>query len=186
MNIHKTHSRLDLIELINTIDIPLVFSHVDNKKDIHNKLSNLFCDASKHKPFIYPNVYKIKTYIDLKVYLERPNPKKSLTVKEKKDIMKICKHIIFYCKNNKCIEISEYYNDTQQIIDDMNYIKQWGDIPSVRRCCKLMNQGLDDDQKYIPLISPQTQLKLNEKIKHKPVIPSGIIISKGHHIVKFN
>ena len=84
MNIHKTHSRLDLIELINTIDIPIVFSHVDNKKDIHRKITDLFLDTSLQKPLYSPNVYKINTYTDLRFYLEKANPKKQLSVKEKK------------------------------------------------------------------------------------------------------
>ena len=37
MLIHKTHSRMDLIDIINTLDIPIIFSHVDNKKSIHEK-----------------------------------------------------------------------------------------------------------------------------------------------------
>ena len=46
----------------------------------------------------------------------------------------------------------------------MDFIKQFGDIPSVRRCCRLMNQ----DQKFSnytfkPLISPQVQKELDEK-----------------------
>ena len=184
MNPHKSHSRLDLIELINTINIPVVFSHVDTKKDIQKKVSDLM-NSKKHKPITYPNVYKIKTYTDLKVYLEKPNPKKQLSVKEKKDIMKICKHIIFYCKQDKILAMSDYYNDYQQIKDDMDYIKQWGDIPSVRRCCKLMNKGLSQDDKFIPLISPQVQLKINEKIQSKPKIPQTIKIRRDDFVVVF-
>lgn len=185
MKIDKTHSRLDLIELINTIDIPIVFSHVDNKKDIHRKITDLFLDTSLQKPLYSPNVYKINTYTDLRFYLEKANPKKQLSVKERKEIMKICKHIIFYCKNGKCLEYSDYYNDQQQLKDDMDYIKRWGDIPSVRRCCRLMNDGLKEHEQYIPLVSPQVQLIINNKIKSKPHIPTTIIIHKGPHTISF-
>jgi len=46
----------------------------------------------------------------------------------------------------------------------MDYIKQFGDIPSVRRCCKL----LKDDLKILPTtfkpyISPQVQKTLDDK-----------------------
>ena len=116
MIIDKTHSKLDLIQLINTINIPVVFSHPELQK-----------------PLYIPNVYKINSYTDLKCYLERINPRKTLTVKQKQNILKICKNIISYCNNGKNVEYSEYYNDQQQIKDDMDYIKQWGDIPSVRR-----------------------------------------------------
>ena len=38
MMLHKTHSRMDLIDIINTLDIPIIFSHDDNKKSIHSKV----------------------------------------------------------------------------------------------------------------------------------------------------
>ena len=40
--INKTHSKTDLIELINTINLPVVFGHQDNKKSIQNKLLKAF------------------------------------------------------------------------------------------------------------------------------------------------
>ena len=36
--INKTHSKLDLIELIVDLDLPIVYSHQDAKKDIQIKL----------------------------------------------------------------------------------------------------------------------------------------------------
>lgn len=185
MKIHKSHSRLDLIELINTIDIPIVFSHVDNKASIQEKLKDIICNESKQKVLSSPNVYKINNYTDLKCYLDKPNPKKILSVKEKKQIMLICKHIIFYCRNGKCLEFSEYYNDEKQIYDDMDYIKQWGDIPSVRRCCKLMNIDLKEQDHFIPLVSPQIQLTLNKKTTDKPTVVPSIIVNKGTFVVSF-
>ncbi len=77
----------------------------------------------------------------MKYYIINKNPKKTLTIKEKNDVMKICKNIIHYCNNGELIELSAYYNDKQQIHDDMLYIIQFGDIPSVRRCCKIWKKG---------------------------------------------
>ncbi len=46
----------------------------------------------------------------------------------------------------------------------MDLIKQFGDIPSVRRCCRLMNEDIKaGGRKFNPLISPQVQKDLNEK-----------------------
>ena len=79
--IHKSHSKNDLIDLINTIDIPVVFSHQNNKKDIQEKLDvYLKTDIDKT---LDPNVYKINSKRELILYLKNPNPKKSLNVKEK-------------------------------------------------------------------------------------------------------
>ena len=80
--IHKTHSKTDLIELINTLDLPVINSHQDNKKSIQLKLLQVL---GKDLTFT-DNVYKIHNTNELRAYLMNTNPKKSLNVKEKKDL----------------------------------------------------------------------------------------------------
>jgi hypothetical protein len=161
--IHKTHSKNDLIDLINHLGLPVVFSHQDNKKDIQDKIKVAMREELKIKD----NHFKIEDKDQLIVYLSNQNPKKTLTTKEKNDVMNIAKFIINYCKCGYDLECSKY-NDIKEIIDDMDYIKQFGDIPSVRRCCKL----LKDDVKlsginFKPYISPQVQKTLDDKKVHK-------------------
>ena len=160
MIINKTHSKTDLIELINDIGLPIVFSHQDNKRDIHAKYQEVF----KKSFTIKPNFYKIETIDGLKNYLENTNPKKTLSIKEKQNVMLLCKHIINYCKNGYDIGSSKY-DGAKELQDDMDFIKQFGDIPSVRRCCKLMNDDFHfGGINFKPYISPQTQKVLDEKV----------------------
>ena len=186
MFIDKSHSRNDLIDLINTLNLPVVFSHVDNKKNIQDKLVDLIQNKKNHKPFDTNTVYNIKSYTELMGYLKAMNPKKLLSVKEKADIMILCKHIISYCNLGYKIELSTYYNNKQDIIDDMNYIKQFGDIPSVRRCCKLMNKDQKQDEYFIPKISPQIQKKLNDKVYTQQKIYGKLKVEKGEFTVTFS
>jgi len=159
MIIDKSHSKTDLIDLINDLDLPIVHSHQDNKKDLQDKF--IACMNENFK--IKDNFYEIKTKQQLIDYLQNKNPKKILSIKEKQDVMKICKKIIRYCKINYDITMTDY-NDHQAIIDDMDYIKQFGDIPSVRRCCRLMNQDINMKKlTFNPLISPQVKKDLEEK-----------------------
>tara|TARA_R110000823_G_scaffold314455_1_gene443656 strand:+ start:11941 stop:12504 length:564 start_codon:yes stop_codon:yes gene_type:complete len=159
MLIHKSHSKTDLIELINLLELPIVFSHQDNKKDIQDKLNDLLNENFKIKD----NYYNIENKTLLKTYLSEHNPKKILTTKEKNNVMNIAKYIIQYTKSNYCLENSKY-NSYQEIQDDMDYIKQFGDIPSVRRCCRLLNLDINfANIVFKPLISPQVQLELEEK-----------------------
>ena len=75
--------------------------------------------------------------IDLKLYLNTHNPNKMLSVKEKKDIIQICKKIKNYCK--KGIHFNNHYCDIEDVYKDANYIKHYGDIPSVRKCLRDLN-----------------------------------------------
>ena len=38
MEIHKTHSKNDIIDIINIFGLPVIFSHQDNKKDLQKKV----------------------------------------------------------------------------------------------------------------------------------------------------
>ena len=99
--------------------------------------------------------------------------------------MFICKNIIKYCKAGYCIQSSSYNNE-QEIIDDMNYIKQYGDVPSCRRCCKLMNENKASTIKYTPLISPQVQKQLKDKENQKKKIYNQLIVKTGHFELFFD
>jgi len=175
MIIDKSHSKTDLIELINDLNLPIVHSHQDNKSDIQEKFKT--CIASKFD--IIDNFYNIKTKDDLISYLENKNPKKILTIKEKQNVMMICKKIIQYCKSDFDLTITDYDNQ-QELIDDMDYIKQFGDIPSARRCCRLINEdpkmaGLN----FKALISPQVQKDLDQKKKTKKVVNYKLMIRRA-------
>tara|TARA_Y100001972_G_scaffold128350_1_gene188694 strand:+ start:1200 stop:1751 length:552 start_codon:yes stop_codon:yes gene_type:complete len=181
IKICKTHSKADLIDLINTLNLPLIHSHSDNKKSIQSKLiKSLQQDMS-----FEDNVYNIHDTKGLKVYLSSKNPKKNLNVKEKKDLMFICKKIIHYCKNDYCIYKSQY-NNQQEIKDDMLYITQFGDLPSVRRACKLMNENIMSKERYEPLISPQVQKQLDEKNSLKTTNKYNCQLKKGSFTITFD
>ena len=106
MIIDKSFSKTDLIDLINDLNLPVVHSHQDNKKDIQDK----FIKSLNEKLDIPENFYKIKTKDDLIDYIQKKNPKKILSIKEKQNVMRICKKIIQYCKSNYDLENTEYNN----------------------------------------------------------------------------
>ena len=169
MLIHKSHSKTDLIELINLLELPIVFSHQDNKKNIQDKLRVFIIE---NEIDIKENYYKITNKAGLKNYLLQMNDKKTLTTKQKNEVMNIAKYIIQYAKSNYNLEGSKY-NTFKEIEDDMDYIKQFGDIPSIRRCCRLLNLDISFANKtFKPLISPQVQKTLDEKKIQKQVISS--------------
>ena len=184
--ISKTHSKLDLLEIINDLDLRIVHSHQDNKADIQQKLKE-FCDNQKDD-FIFKtgNIYHIKNYYDLKCYLINPNPKKKISIKDKKVVMFLAKNIINYCLHGKVLEWSPYYTEHQQIKDDLDYIKQFGDIPSVRRACNLMNMTLTPEDHYHPLISPQVQAKMIIKKSHRWEIKPQFNHHKGKYKLQFD
>ena len=68
----------------------------------------------------------------------------------------------------------------------MHYIKQYGDIPSVRRCCKLMNKCCKINETFKPLISPQVKQMLQEKTISKKQIIHCLTIKRGTIVLTFD
>ena len=122
----------------------------------------------------------------MKWYLLNPNPKKKISIKEKKVVMFLAKNIINYCLHGQVLEWSPYYNDHQHIQDDLDYIKQFGDIPSVRRACALMNMTLTPENHFHPLISPQVKAKMIIKKSHKWEIKPTFNHHKGPFTISFD
>ena len=92
--ISKTHSKLDLLEIINDLNLPIVHSHQDCKADIQEKLKS-FCEKEDDFIFKKENIYHIKNYYDLKCYLINVNPKKKISIKEKNPS--------FFCRKDSSI-----------------------------------------------------------------------------------
>ena len=90
MIVHKSHSKTDLIDLINHLNLNIQFSHQDNKKNIQDKLLEFIKGDFK----IDNNFFKINDKTELISYLQNQNPKKILSIKQKNDVMLVCKYII--------------------------------------------------------------------------------------------
>ena len=182
-SIDKSHSKTDLINIINSVNVPIVLSHQSNKKQIQDKLSELF---KENKNLIFgDNVYNIGTLKELRIYISNPNPKKTISVKDKQTIMSICKEVVKYCKNKYLIEKSNYTN-LRDLEDDLRWITLFGDLPSVRRACKLMNQNPERSQNWIPSISPQVKKILEDKERAKKIPAFGLRTAQGSFSISFD
>jgi len=183
--IHKSHSKTDLIDLINFCDVPVVFNHSDNKKSLQAKLIKVI-EEHPTNSLKENNHYKLKSIQDVKFYLAKVNPKKTLTIKEKGEVMRIAKRIIFYANHGYDMKVSDY-KDTQTLLDDILYIKNFGDIPSVRRACRLMKSDSKFyGQTFEPFVSPQVQREIDEKKISKSVILNNVTIKHGEFVLKFD
>ena len=165
MSIHKSHSKQELIDIINDLQISKIeLSHSDSKSDTQTKILSYL---SNNKDDTYPeNVFKVRSSHELEIYLMNPNPKKNLSVKDKAVVMGICKEITKFAKCNYIVENTRYAN-IQELEDDMLYIAQYGDLPSVRRAVKLMNENIQRTRHWQCVISPQMRKVIEEKDQQK-------------------
>ncbi len=182
--INKTHSKQELIDLINELDIKNIeLSHSDSKADTHAKII-AYMDENKTDRF-ESNVYKISDSHDLRVYLYNKNPKKSLSVKEKAVVIGICKEITRFGKSNYIVENTRY-DSIKELEDDMMYIIQFGDLPSVRRAVKIMNENIQRTRHWECVISPQMKKILEDKEAQKKSSSYHATFRRGEFHITFD
>ena len=182
--IHKSHSKQELIDIINDLQISNIeLSHSDTKSDTHAKIL-AYMDATPTDKYL-DNVYRINDTHDLRVYLNNQNPKKNLSVKEKSVVMGICKEITRYAKSNYIVQNTRY-SSIKELEDDMLYIVQYGDLPSVRRATKLMNENIQRTRHWTCIISPQMKKVIDEKEEQKRTNSYHATFRRGEFTVSFD
>tara|TARA_R110002050_G_scaffold190959_1_gene325673 strand:- start:218 stop:778 length:561 start_codon:yes stop_codon:yes gene_type:complete len=164
--IHKSHSKLELSQLINTYNINIINPKKYKKVELINILQETLILKDSLDIPDNNELYHFTNLVDLKLYLTNINPKKILTVKQKQVVILTCKKLKHYCNNNYMLNNTEYKTFTQ-VYKDAKYIEQYGDIPSVRKVCVLLNNDLNKPFKLQPIISSIVQKELQKKHLYK-------------------
>lgn len=183
INIHKSHSRRDLIDIIKLFKLQIEDPDDLNKAQVTEALTTCLEDLEDIIPDTH--FYGICNVNQLKEYLILPNQKKTLSIKDKNEIMKVSKLIIQYCKGGYCTELS-YFENIDQIYSEARRLSQYGDIPSVRRMCNLLNQNPHSNEVIMPIISKKIQKDLEIKKLTSKKIHNSLVVRYGTFKVDFS
>lgn len=162
MKIHESYSKKDLVKIINNLGIP-----------------NIDLKLTRYE--IIKLLYEVWDDYNLD-FLEEENKNKSLSIKEKNDVILKAQQIISLNKNGFILDKS-CYKTKDDVIKECKYIAKYGDISSVRRAVKYVNEH------YNLNIKPKLSEEVNKKLKHKEKIKKDSIQSftykKGLFVVSF-
>jgi len=163
--IDKSHSKKELLHIINYFNIPSGLSQKNNKYEI---ASGVWSILSKTDYIHIPkdNKYLIDNIEDLRNYLKNVNPKKRLTVKEREAITYKAKKIYHYGKTGFIIENS-FFEDIMDVYNTALKISKYGDLPMVRKSLTLLKQDPNKLYNIEPNISPEITKELHMKKKLK-------------------
>jgi hypothetical protein len=181
--INKTFSKGDLLDIISNFGIDIPNANNVDKLKLSILLSNELDNISSIEPD--NEIYMINNISELKQYLEKSNPEKVLTVKQKQSVMKFCREVIIYCNNGYNLDSSSF-NSREEIYIPMNDIAIHGNIPSVRRAIELLNKDTNMKDKIKPIISKKMIKQIEKKKKTKVKNYYGLIIKKGQFQIDFN
>ena len=151
MIIDKSHSKKDIVNLFRKLGV--IIDDELTKGKIVGNIENYFKDV------IYND--KIKNCTELKEYLKKPSPKQRPTTQQKRDIMFRAKKIIKWAKNDYIFDM-QTYKDESDPFEDIMSIYKWGDLPSVRRACRLYNLSIYCKDHINPIITEDIEEEMNK------------------------
>ena len=136
MRIHNSHSRKELFDIISVFELPISNRNEFNKAQIQMKI------------------------IECLEYFDKinPNPMKTLTIKEKDEVMTRSKKILNYCRNNYYLMPSSYVS-FDDVYNDAVYIAKHGGIPSVRKAIENLNKD--------PKLAYPIELKIPKRVENQ-------------------
>tara|TARA_R110000851_G_scaffold250562_1_gene403031 strand:- start:181 stop:753 length:573 start_codon:yes stop_codon:yes gene_type:complete len=163
--IDKSHSKKELLHIINYFNITTGLSQKNNKHEI---ATNLWDIVSKTDYIHIPkdNQFLIEDIQQLRLFLKNQNPKKRLSVKEKDNISFKTKKLHHYCINNYCIETS-FFEDIIDVYNTASSVSVHGDLPIVRKVLRLLKNDPKQLYNIEPKISPEMMKEIHIKKKLK-------------------
>jgi hypothetical protein len=184
-NIHSSHSKKELCEIIEIFDINVCNYRNLNKKNLSK---SLLYELSKIEEVKEDDAYYfIKDKSELYEYLVNPDSSKILTIKEKNKVMELAKYIIMYVKNDYFLSQSPFL-DWDDMFNKCIYIKDYGDIPSVRKAINMFNTDprMLNRPKIDIIMSSRCRKKLERKkrlVQKQKVLLS---IKRGKFIIELS
>ena len=159
--IHKSFTKKDLIDIIQTYDIPIDDPRQYNKAELSLSLTEILVSESYEITFSadYPDFY---TNSHLYEYLALPKSNEELNYKEKTEIIQKAKRLINYSRNGYLISFTDYLS-IDEIYQDGVIVANHCDIPTCRRAIDELNNDQKIRNKIEKKLSPKVKKILEQK-----------------------
>ena len=179
MVIHKSHSRKELIDIIEIYEFyDDCLSHY-REQGVWGNIMNIYINFARIEELF-------EDVDDIRLYLLRKSPNKQITDKTLLDINKRVKNIIYYCKNCGYEVSVSNYESLEDIIIDADFVRIYGNLPSVRRAINLLNLDNKIKDDFEVIMSQKTKKSLEEKQRVKASMKPSYKKNIGHFTVCFN
>jgi hypothetical protein len=181
--IHQSHSKDDLILIANIFELKI--------DDIYN-CSKIFLQKiiwakiNECKEILAENEYfEVENKKELLEFLEKPNPNKNLSVKEKSNVLNIARNILIYSRNGY-YECRPNFIDFDHLVTSAKYISQFGDISTVRKAIIALNCDSRIKPKLEIKMSKKTEVILKNRKKQLKNYQIHPLIKTGKFVISFN
>lgn len=180
--IHSTHTKKDLIEIIEVFE----FDIEDYQDYSKSELSKTLWEYIENINSIQPDCsyFYIENVEQLKDFLTSPNQSR-ISIKEKNAMIDKAKDILFYCKNGYLLSYSVFVS-VDELREEADKLSFYGNIPTINRALTLLNKDKKINPKIDIIQSGKVKIKLRKKKEERLKKMGQLKITKGKHIVRFD
>lgn len=185
MLFHKSHSKKDLIEVIELFNLNIDNYDELNKKELIKEIE-LHINEIDHSFIPNYDILPLNNKEELIDYLAQPNENKMITIKDKNKLMLKAKKILCYCKNGYDLDRS-FFNTLGHLLDEANDVARHGQIPTCRRAIRELNKDSKITHKIQIILPPKVKRELDIKLQTKLILggSSSLKVESGKFIVVF-
>ena len=180
--VHMSHSRKELLDIIRVFKLPITNKNDKNKKALQDAIVEVVRYLNNVEP--EDEYFFIACKEELVEYLIKSNPAKTLTIKEKTEVMLTAKKIIAYSRHGYFL-LPCGYMDAIDVYKDATYIAKFPEIPSVRKAIELVNKDPKLRDK-VEMVIPRRVKKQLEKRKAVKQQAMPLYVKRGNFVLTFD
>ncbi len=182
--IHKSFTKKDLLEIIQSYDIPIEDPKQYNKNDLSMTLTEMLITQDFEINFSpdYPDFFKNEDLIE---YLSLPKSNEELNYQEKSEMIQKAKKLINYARNGYMLSFTEYISH-DDLYQDGIIVANHCDIPTCRRAIDELNKDPKIRNKIEKQITPKIKKKLDQKKINKEELQPKFKFRRGVYEINFD
>lgn len=182
--IHQSHSKKDLIELVERFQLYQLHNYKDLRKD---KLAKGIWEILESMETIHPDkdVFFVEDIVELREYLKKTSCKQITSNSVKYDVADRVKNLNFYVKSGYVLKGSPY-KTTDEVMVDAEFIRHFGDLPSVRRVIDLLNQDVKTPMALKPIMTRRVEQRVTKKEEMKTRNTPKFHFTTGVYTIEFD
>tara|TARA_R110000765_G_scaffold179183_1_gene285014 strand:- start:255 stop:827 length:573 start_codon:yes stop_codon:yes gene_type:complete len=189
MAIHSTHSRKELIDLIE------IYQLQENNDYLHN-----YDQMSKHilSKLLWKSIQEMDTLIikdndlfffesleHLKEFISKPTPNRQVRGKDILWLHDKLRNLNYYINHCGYLVSQSNYSCLDDVIKDINFVKEYGSLPAVRRIVRLINNDVKIKVQFECNLSERQRKALQIKEQIKKQTSPQFKVKKGTHTIIF-
>ena len=182
--IDKSFTKKDVIEIIQTYDMPIDDPKQHNKNELNTILTELLVTEDFQISFSsdYPDFFKNEDLIE---YLSVPKSNEELNYKDKSDMIQKAKKLINYARNGYMLSFTDYLSHDIIYQDGIIVANHCG-IPTCRRAIDELNKDPKIRNKIEKQITPKIKKKLQQKKINKEELNPRFKFRRGIYEISFD